>query len=71
MSHSDHDRARPGEMDHLLDHEYDGIQEYDNPLPLWWLAIFWATIVFTPLYILFYHYRSRQPAGARQVRYQP
>jgi cytochrome c oxidase cbb3-type subunit 3 len=42
--------------DHLLEHLYDGIQEYDNPLPRWWLAIFWATIIFTPLYILFFHF---------------
>jgi cytochrome c oxidase cbb3-type subunit 3 len=41
--------------DHLLDHAYDGIQEYDNPLPRWWLALFWVTIVATPLYILYYH----------------
>jgi len=47
--------AVPSE-DHLLEHSYDGIQEYDNPLPRWWLAIFWATIVFTPLYIVFYHF---------------
>jgi len=38
------------EQDRLLDHDYDGIQEYDNPLPRWWLWIFYATIVFVPLY---------------------
>jgi len=27
-------------------HEWDGIQEYNNPLPRWWLIIFYACIVF-------------------------
>jgi len=27
-------------------HEWDGIEELNNPLPRWWLFIFWATIVF-------------------------
>lgn len=36
--------------DKLLDHSYDGIQEYDNPLPTWWKLIFYATILFVPLY---------------------
>lgn len=38
------------QQDHLLDHNYDGIQEYDNPMPRWWVYIFWATIVFSVLY---------------------
>ncbi|MEE4270491.1 MAG: cbb3-type cytochrome c oxidase N-terminal domain-containing protein [Thermoanaerobaculales bacterium] len=42
--------------DHLLEHSYDGIQEYDNPLPRWWLAIFWLCIAFAPLYVLFFHF---------------
>ncbi len=41
----------PGE-DRLLDHEYDGIKEYDNPMPRWWLATFWVTIIFSILYVL-------------------
>jgi cytochrome c oxidase cbb3-type subunit 3 len=40
---------RPQE-DQLLDHNYDGIQEYDNPMPRWWVYIFWATILFVPVY---------------------
>lgn len=26
-------------------HEYDGIREYDKPLPKWWLVIFWGTLI--------------------------
>lgn len=32
-------------------HEYDGIQEYDNPMPAWWLWIFLVTIVWSVFYI--------------------
>lgn len=44
------------QQDYLLDHQYDGIQEYDNPLPGWWVLIFWATIIISPFYWLFYHW---------------
>ena len=55
------DTSRPIEStdpssDHLLDHSYDGIQEYDNPLPRWWVLLFWVTIAVTPIYILYFHY---------------
>ena len=36
--------------DHLLDHSYDGIQEFDNPMPRWWVYLFWATIIFSVAY---------------------
>lgn len=42
--------------DQLRDHEFDGIKEYDNPLPRWWVAIFWITIIATPLYIIYFHF---------------
>lgn len=34
----------------LTGYEYDGIQEYDNPLPNWWLATFIGTVIFGFLY---------------------
>ena len=39
------------ETDDTTGHEYDGIQEYDNPLPGWWVMMFWATIIFAVGYI--------------------
>lgn len=36
-------------------HSYDGIEEYDNPLPGWWKWLFIASIIFTPFYVMYYH----------------
>ncbi|HMN69728.1 MAG TPA: cbb3-type cytochrome c oxidase N-terminal domain-containing protein, partial [Bdellovibrionales bacterium] len=38
----------------IKDHEYDGIQECDYPLPNWWLFTFLATIMFGYLYFIHY-----------------
>ena len=35
-------------------HEWDGIQELNNPLPRWWLYLFYASIVFGFAYLLLY-----------------
>ena len=53
LSPTDTDDQQP---DRLLEHSYDGIQEYDNPLPRWWVMLFWVTIVFTPIYVVYYHF---------------
>lgn len=42
-------------IDELTGHNYDGIQEYDNPTPGWWYAIFVASILFGGFYLLVYH----------------
>ncbi|GAB3519896.1 cytochrome c family protein [Emticicia fontis] len=39
----------------LLHHNYDGIQELDNHLPPWWVKMFYATIVFSIVYLGIYH----------------
>jgi molybdopterin-containing oxidoreductase family membrane subunit len=41
--------------DELLDHEADGIREFDNALPRWWLYGFYFTILLAFVYMLNYH----------------
>ncbi len=44
--------AGAGIRDMLTDHSYDGIQEYDNPMPGWWVYLFIATIAFSAVYFV-------------------
>lgn len=46
----------------LLDHEFDGIKEYDNPIPIWFQIIFYGTILFSAIYLFYYHiYKAGHP----------
>lgn len=43
---------KPSEyQDVLTPHDYDGIQEYDNPMPFWWKAVFVVTIIWSVFYV--------------------
>ncbi len=42
------------ETDQTLGHEFDGIAEYDNPLPKWWFQMFMATVIFGLIYLVLY-----------------
>ncbi len=41
--------------DEVFEHEFDGIQEYDNDLPGWWKKLFYGTIIIAVLYMLHFH----------------
>lgn len=51
---SNRKRVEPGEEVKTTGHEYDGIEEYDNPLPVWWVGMFVVTIVFALVYLVYY-----------------
>lgn len=43
------------EKDMVIDHEYDGIKELDNPVPMWFNVLFYSTVTFGLCYLLIYH----------------
>ncbi|MBN6790729.1 cytochrome-c oxidase, cbb3-type subunit III [Pseudomonas fulva] len=40
--------------DQTMGHSFDGIEEYDNPLPKWWFWLFVGTLVFSAGYLVLY-----------------
>ncbi|MCL7945824.1 cytochrome-c oxidase, cbb3-type subunit III [Marinobacter sp. ATCH36] len=42
------------ETDRTMGHSFDGIEEYDNPLPKWWFYLFLATCIFALGYLALY-----------------
>jgi cytochrome c oxidase cbb3-type subunit 3 len=54
------------EQDKILEHEYDGIQEYDNPMPRWWIWVFWATIIFSVAYAFDFTGTLRGPGREKE-----
>lgn len=43
--------ADPGTTGHVWD---ENLQEYNNPLPRWWMMLFYITVVFSIVYLLLY-----------------
>jgi len=42
------------ETERTMGHSFDGIEEYDNPMPKWWLYLFVGTILFALAYLAAY-----------------
>lgn len=43
------------DKDKILDHNYDDIHELDNPIPSWFMWLFYITAIFAVVYLLNYH----------------
>ncbi len=53
---------KTGEPAELTGHTWDGdLAEYNNPLPRWWMWLFWITIVFSVVYLALYPGLGRVP----------
>ena len=66
---------RSSTTDETVGHSYDGIGEYDNPLPKWWFMLFVGTLVFAVGYLALYPpgHLERPDAGLpvrRRIRRQ-
>jgi len=51
LLHMNQTVSKPGEK---TGHEWDGITEFDNPLPAWWYWWFVLTLVFGAVYLVYY-----------------
>jgi len=61
-------------------HSHDGIEEYDNPLPMWWVYMFVISIVFAVGYLIYYpglgniegvgDWSSAKQLRAEQIRHE-
>lgn len=48
-------RLAPGEKAEEMKHKWDGdLVELNNPLPGWWVNLFWITLIFSAVYLVLY-----------------
>ena len=48
-------RLAPGQKAGVMGHVWDeNLEEYNNPLPRWWMWLFWITLVFSIVYLILY-----------------
>lgn len=73
MEENTQNNGHPSDMndadEQLMDHNYDGIQELDNPPPTWIMAIFYITIAFSIIYGAYYFWLDvGDPQDAKYVK---
>jgi cytochrome c oxidase cbb3-type subunit 3 len=61
---------QPQGEDALRPHAFDGIHEYDKRLPNWWLATFYATIIFWVGFWFYYERAHLGPTNTQRLEKQ-
>ncbi len=51
-------------------HDFDGIQEFDNPMPKWWLFILFTSIVYAFFYWAFLHRYTEERNPGKELTAQ-
>ena len=59
--------TKDDQKNQLLNHEADGIREFDNALPKWWLYGFYFTIAFAVVYVVNYHVLPKPLWGKQSI----
>ncbi len=59
-----------GTDERLRSHAFDGIQEFDNRLPNWWLWSFYGACIFSVFYWMHYHVLGTGPLPQQEYRLQ-
>lgn len=62
-----HSQKEPLPPDTVREHVYDGIEEYDNCMPNWWLWTFYLAIIFSFLYWFFFFETTVAQTDAERV----
>lgn len=47
--------VRDEPMSSMIGRSPDGISAYDNRVPAWWKLLFFASVIFAPIYMLYFH----------------
>ena len=61
-------RPMAEEKELLIAHYYDGIEELDNPIPGWFMWLFYTSIAFAVCYLLIYHVFNAAPLQYEEYR---
>jgi cytochrome c oxidase cbb3-type subunit 3 len=61
-------RPMAEEKELLIAHDYDGIEELDNPIPAWFMWLFYVSIAFAACYLLVYHVFNAAPLQYQEYK---